>query len=414
MLDLKQLRENPDMFKMALQKRSIPSSVIDSILALDQQRRELLQDVETMQHEKKIQSATIGQLAKKGEDISSLRATMNTISEKISEGSDKIKDIQDLLLKEISMLPNIPDESVPIGDSAQDNVVIKTWGKPREFDFDPLSHVELGEKNRWIDFDKGVKIAGNKFTLLTGKGAILSRKLQSLMLDSASARGYTEIIPPFLARRDVLFGSGQLPKFEEDLYKIEKEDSFLISTGEIPLVNMMSNEIVEEKDLPFKFAAATSCFRREAGAAGKETRGLIRVHQFDKVELVHLTKPATSWDALEQILQDAQAVLEWLQLPYRVVTLCTGDLTAFTSSKTYDIEVWFPSMHKYVEISSVSNCLDFQSRRANIRYRDQDRNLHFVHTLNGSGLAVGRCLAALMENRQQKDGAILVEDVLNS
>ncbi|MDD4029345.1 MAG: serine--tRNA ligase [Caldisericia bacterium] len=414
MLDIKRLRENPEDIKRALQKRSIPPSVIDSILALDRQRRELLQDVESLQHEKNQQSSEIGSLAQKGEDISALRKQMNEISEKIAQGSEKIKDIQELLMKEMSLLPNIPDDSVPLGDSAAENVVLKTWGKPRTFSFDPLSHVELSEKNRWIDFDKGVKLAGNKFTLLMGKGAILSRKLQSLMLDSASARGYTEIIPPVLARREILFGSGQLPKFEDDLYKIEKEDSFLISTGEIPLVNMMSHEIIEENDLPLKLTAATSCFRREAGAAGKETRGLIRVHQFDKVELVQLTKPEASWDALEQILHDAEAILQWLQLPYRVVTLCTGDLTAFTSSKTYDIEVWFPSMHKYVEISSVSNCLDFQSRRANIRYRDTDRNLQFVHTLNGSGLAVGRCLAALIENRQQEDGSILVEDVLKS
>jgi seryl-tRNA synthetase len=413
MLDIKRMRENPGEYKLALQKRSVDASVIDTILDLDQQRRDLLQEVESLQHEKNTQSAEIGKLAKQGVDISPLREKMNQLSQRITEGSEKVKGVQELLVQEMSVLPNIPHESVPLGESADDNVIIKTWGEPRDFDFDPLSHVELGEKNGWIDFDKGVKLAGNKFTLLMGTGATLSRKLQSLMLESAIARGYMEILPPYMARREILFGSGQLPKFEEDLYKIEKEESFLISTGEIPLVNMMTNEIIEGNLLPLKVTAATSCFRREAGAAGKETRGLIRVHQFDKVELVQITKPESSWDALEQIVSDAEAVLQWLRLPYRIVTLCTGDLTTFTSAKTYDIEVWFPSMHKYVEISSVSNCLDFQARRANIRYRDENRNVQFVHTLNGSGLAIGRCLAALLENRQQKDGSVLINDVLD-
>ncbi|HPJ13335.1 MAG TPA: serine--tRNA ligase, partial [Caldisericia bacterium] len=276
MLDIKRMRENPGEYKLALQKRSVDTSVIDTILDLDQQRRDLLQEVESLQHEKNIQSAEIGKLAKQGVDISPLREKMNLLSQRITEGSEKVKGVQELLVQEMSVLPNIPHESVPLGESADDNVIVKTWGEPRDFDFDPLSHVELGEKNGWIDFDKGVKLAGNKFTLLMGIGATLSRKLQSLMLESAIARGYMEILPPYMARREILFGSGQLPKFEEDLYKIEKEESFLISTGEIPLVNMMANEIIEGTALPLKVTAATSCFRREAGAAGKETRGLIR------------------------------------------------------------------------------------------------------------------------------------------
>ncbi len=412
MLDIKRIRENPDAIKKGLKKRSVEGSAIDEIVELDMQRRSLLREVESLQHEKNEQSSKIGFMAKKGEDISGLRSEMKMVAEKITDGTERLRIVDEQIFNHLSQLPNIPDDSVPYGEDAEDNPVIKTWGNIPTFTFDPLSHVELGEKLQWIDFERGVKLAGNKYSLLRGTGAKLARKLQSLMLDNASDRGYQEIAPPFTARREVFFGSGQLPKFEDDLYKLEQDDCFLISTGEVPLVNMMGGEILDETSLPLKLTAATSCFRREAGAAGKETRGLIRVHQFEKVELVRMTTPDHSWEALEEMLADAESVLQKLQLPYRVVTLCTGDLTAFTSAKTYDIEVWFPSMQKYVEISSVSNCLDFQSRRANIRYRNKERKVDFVHTLNGSGVAVGRCMAALIENRQMEDGSIQLSDLL--
>ncbi|MCK5847913.1 MAG: serine--tRNA ligase [Caldisericia bacterium] len=412
MLDIKLFRDQPDMVKEALNKRSIDSSVVKRVIELDLNRRELLQEVESLKHQKNDQSAKIGEMARKGEDISKIRETMRVVSDSISDGNDKVRSIQEELNDLLLDLPNLPDKSVPYGESEEDNPVKKTWGDVSKMEFPPLSHIELGEKNNMIDFDRGVKIAGNKFVMLRGKGAILARKLQNMMLENAGKRGYTELAVPFIAKRSTLLGSGQLPKFEDDLYKLDGEDSFLIPTGEVPLINTRAGEIIPTSELPIKITAVTSCFRREAGAAGKETRGLIRVHQFEKVELVRLTKPEESWDALEEMLEDAESILKKLKIPYRVITLCTADLTAFTSSKTYDIEVWFPSMNKYVEISSVSNCIDFQARRANIKYRDDNKKLKFVHTLNGSGVAVGRCMASLMENRQRADGSLDLDDIL--
>ncbi len=309
-------------------------------------------------------------------------------------------------------LPNLPDKDVPEGKSEDDNLEIRKAGLIPDLNFEPKAHYELGKNNDWLDFERGAKLSGNKFVVLKDEGAFYSRQLINMMLNTAIERGYQEIAPPLIARRSVFYGSGQLPKFEEDLYRIQDEESFLIPTGEVPLVNLYADEILAEGQLPIKLTCLTSCFRKEAGAAGKETKGLIRLHQFEKVELVNLCQPEASSRMLDELVEDAEAVLKKLALPYRIVLLCTGDLSGFSTSKTYDLEVWFPSMKKYVEISSCSNCTDFQARRAKIRYKSSTGKNQLVHTLNGSALAVGRCLAAVMEHYQQADGSIAWPDVL--
>jgi len=382
------------------------------MIELDLERRNILKEVEALKYKKNQQSREVGESAKKGLDIRSQREEIRKADESILSLESKSQAIESELSSLLLFLPNLPDESVPVGLSEMDNILVREWGEIPSFTFTPKSHWELGVANRMIDFERGAKLGGNKFPLLTGSGAALSRKLGQFMLENAIQSGYMEINPPLIGKKEIFLGSGQLPKFEEDLYKIEGEESYLIPTAEVPLVNLYANEILSLAELPIKLTALTPCFRKEAGAAGKETRGLIRVHQFEKVELVRCTKPEESADALEAIVSDAEDILQKLQIPYRVVLLCTFDMTGFSTAKTYDLEIWFPSMQKYVEISSCSNCKDFQARRANIKYRDEKGQTAFVHTLNGSGLAVGRCFASLLENRQKEDGSIDIPDVL--
>lgn len=412
MLDIKLLRENPSVIKAGMIKRGIHEAQIDEIIELDQKRRKNLQEVENLQYEKNLRSKQVGLLAKEGKEVSQIKEEVKQMTRTIKTLEERIDTLAQNLEACLLELPNLPDLSVPYGTKLEDNQVIRSWGTVPTFTFPPKNHYDLGIKNHWIDFDRGVKLGGNKFTLLTGQGASLSRKLANFMINNAIKRGYLEINPPLIGRREIFFGSGQLPKFEDDLYKIEEEDNFLIPTGEVPLVNMYREEILAKEILPIKLTAWTPCFRKEAGAAGKDTKGLIRVHQFEKVELVQITKPEHSNQALEEIVLDAEDLLQQLGIPYRVVLLSTFDMTGFSTAKTYDLEIWFPSMNQYVEISSCSNCKDFQARRANIRYREET-GTSFVHTLNGSGLAIGRCMASIMENYQQQDGSIILPSVIS-
>lgn len=412
MIDLQLVRQNPEFVKTALAKRGIDPSEIDQLVGYDAQKRSLTQEIEQLQFERNQASKKIGEIIKLGQSALEVSASVKKIGELIQEKNKELLQVQNLFQSLHMNLPNLPHESVPLGESEKDNLELRAVGSPRKFDFTPKSHDELGKINQAIDFERATRLAGNKFALLSSEGAYYSRSLMNLMIDSARERGYTEINPPFIGRRCLFEGSGQLPKFEEDLYKIEGEDTFLIPTGEVPLVNLFREEILPLEQLPCKMVAYTPCFRKEAGAAGKESKGLIRLHQFEKVELVWLCLPEKSFEALEELTQDAEAVLQKLNLPYRVVSLCTGDMSGFSTAKTYDIEVWFPSLGKYLEISSCSNCTDFQARRAQIRYKTSEGKNLLLHTLNGSALAIGRCLAALMENYQEADGSISWPDVL--
>lgn len=412
MLDIKLFRENPEIIKQGMIKRGIHEAQLDEIIQWDRMRRKYQQEAENHQYEKNKRSKQVGLLAKEGIDTSVIKEEVKHLTLTIKTLEERIDSLAQKMESSMLNLPNLPDLSVPYGTKLEDNLLVRSWGSIPAFSFEPKNHVDLGVHQNWIDFDRGVKLGGNKFPLLLGEGARLSRKLVHFMLENAIRRGYLEVNPPLIGRREIFVGSGQLPKFEDDLYKIEDESSFLIPTGEVPLVNLFREEILSMGSLPTKLTAWTPCFRKEAGAAGKETKGLIRVHQFEKVELVQLTKPEDSSQALEQIVLDAEDVLQQLAIPYRVILLSTYDMTGFSSSKTIDLEIWFPSMNQYVEISSCSNCKDFQARRANIRYRDESGVVQFVHTLNGSGLAVGRCMAAIMENYQQEDGTIILPKVL--
>jgi len=412
MLDLKEIVEHKEEVKRALSKRALDVSTIDYIVELYGKRRDTLTELENLRHMRNEKSSEIGKLVLAGLDSTSLKEEMKEVSKRIKLLEDEIVETEEELNKALSNLPNIPDESVPVGVDETSNVEVKRWGEVKKFSFEPKPHWEIGEINEIIDFERGANLAGAKFVSLRGIGATLSRKLINFMVETALRGGYCEISPPFLAKREVLYGSGQLPKFEDDLYRSTEDDLFLIPTGEVPLVNLHRNEIIEKSTLPLKYVSYTPCFRREAGAAGKEGRGLIRVHQFDKVEIVQFAEPEKSDEALSQIVAQAESVLQALNLPYRTMLLCTGDMTGFSTSKTFDIEVWFPSLNRYVEISSCSNCKDFQARRANIKYRDDSGKLRFVHTLNGSQVAVGRCLAAIMENYQNEDGTFEIPTIL--
>ena len=412
MLNIKLFRENQELIKNNLYKRGISEEIIDEVINLDRNKREILYKLDDLKHKKNTLSKEIGLLLSKKLDVANQKIEVNNISEEIKKLDDKVILIGDELYEKLIRLPNIADKSVPIGKNEDDNVVIREWGEKRSFQFNPKPHWELCEMNSFVDFERGAKLGGNKFIVFRGIGATVERKLINLMLDNALNLGYVELSPPYVAKSEILFGSGQLPKFEDDLYKIDKEDLYLIPTGEVAMVNLHSKEILSKAELPLRYACYTPCFRREAGAAGKEGRGLIRIHQFDKVELVHIEEPGNSNNALEEIVDNACSILEKLNLPYRVVLLCTGDMTTFSTSKTYDIEVWSPYLNKYLEISSCSNCTDFQARRAGIKYRDEKSEVNYVHTLNGSGLAVGRCFAAIIENYQNEDGSIELPEVL--
>lgn len=409
MLSLKLVREQPDLVRESLRQRG-QTAPIDDILALDERRRQLLTESENLRARRKQTSAQIAKMKEKPE---SLIAEMREVGDRIKSLEAELAKVEEELNYLLLLVPNIPSSTIPVGPDASANVIVREWGTPRQFDFTPLPHWELGERLGIIDFERGVKLAGARSYILRGNGARLERALIDFMLDVHTTKhGYREVAVPYLVKREIMVGTGQLPKFEADMYRDDTEDLFLIPTAEVPVTNLHREEIIEPGTLPLHYVCYTACFRREAGAAGRETRGLIRVHQFDKVELVKIVAPETSYDELERLLADAEDILKALELSYRVMLLCTGDL-GFSAAKTYDPEVWFPGLDRYVEISSCSNFEAFQARRANIRFRPAPGEpVQYAHTLNGSGLAVGRTLAAVMENYQQADGSIVVPEVL--
>lgn len=412
MLDLELVRKSPDFVRERLRTRDEGlDSLVDRVLELDSERRSILKELERLRAERNSKSKEIGLLKKKGEDTSSLEEEVRRIKESIEAYEEKLASVEEGLKDLMLRIPNLPHKSVPIGRDESENVEVRRWGKPRDFSFEPRPHWEIGERLGIFDFERAGKISGSRFVILKDWGAKLERALINFMLDLHSRKGYKEVWPPHLVRPEILIGTGQLPKFEEELYKCERDDLYLIPTAEVPLTNLYRDEILSEEDLPIYMVSYTPCYRREAGSYGKDIRGIIRQHQFNKVELVKIVKPEHSYEELEKLTADAEDVLKLLGLPYRVVLLCTGDM-GFASAKTYDIEVWFPSQGRYREISSCSNCEDFQARRMNARYRDAQGKLRFVHTLNGSGLAVGRTLAAILENYQQEDGSVVVPEAL--
>ncbi len=411
MLDLKFMRENKEQVEEWLKNRG-SDLTLDEFSKLDEERREILGEVEALKNKRNSESAEIAKLKKAKEDASELIKAMGEVSAKIKELDEKLAAV-DEKIKYIQMtIPNKLSDTTPIGKSEDENVEIRRWGEPRKFDFEPKSHWEIGEKLGILDFERGSKLSGSRFVLYRGGAARVERALINFMLDLHTEKhGYTEHITPFLVNREICEGTGQLPKFEEDMYRTD-DDMFLISTSEITMTNIHRKEILDEKDLPKYYTAYSPCFRREAGSYGKDVKGIIRVHQFNKVEMVKLATPETSYDELEKMVDNAEDVLRILGLPYRVISLCSGDI-GFGSAKTYDVEVWLPSQNKYREISSCSNCEDFQARRMGLKYRPNGSSKsEFVHTLNGSGLAVGRTLVAIMENYQQEDGSFLIPEAL--
>ena len=412
MLDMKFVRENPELVMEAVKKRN-GNLDLTEFLELDKKRREITVQVETLKSERNTASQEIGKLKKAGQDATEQMAAVRALGDKIAEDDKELKEIE-IRLKEILLtIPNIPADDVPVGADDSANPVVRTWGEPGKFEFEPKAHWDIGEGLNIIDFERGVKVSGARYIFYRGLGARLERAVISFFLDLHTEKhGYTEMFPPFIVNGASMQGTGQLPKFAEDMFKLENGDMYLIPTAEVPVTNYHRDEILTAAELPIRYTAYSGCFRAEAGAAGRDTRGLIRMHQFNKVELVKFTKPEESWDELEKLTLDAEEVLQLLGLPYRVVRLCTGDL-GFSSATTYDLEVWLPAANCYREISSCSNFLDFQARRANIRFRrDAKAKPEFVHTLNGSGVAVGRTVAAILENYQQADGSVIVPEVL--
>ncbi len=412
MLDIKILRTEPERIKEALKNRNNDLD-IEPAIALDKERRALLTTVEQKKAEQNKISKQIPQLKKAGEDTSAIFAEMKELSDEIKKDDEKVREIDEKLRAFMLRIPNIPNKDVPVGKDDSENVEIRKYGEPRKFGFEPKAHWDIGTDLDILDFERGTKIAGTRFTVYKGLGARLERAVISFFLATHTEEsGYTEILPPYMVNRESMTGTGQLPKFEEDAFKVTNNGFFLIPTAEVPVTNLHRDEILSGSDLPIKYCAYSACFRAEAGSAGRDTRGLIRQHQFNKVELVKFVKPETSYDELEKLTNDAEKLLQKLGIAYRVVCLSTGDL-GFSSAKTYDIEVWMPSYGRYVEISSCSNFEDYQARRANIRYKETPKDkAQLVHTLNGSGLAVGRTVAAILENYQNEDGTVTVPEVL--
>ncbi len=413
MLDIKRIRDDFENVKKAVESRGKGDYNIGRAVELDDKRRELLAEVEALKAEQNKASKQIPQMKKAGEDTTALMAEMKELSNKIAGLDEQVKAVQAELRDVLLGIPNTPNPESPIGLDDNDNVEIRRWGEPRQFDFDFKAHWDLGTDLDILDFDRAAKLSGARFTVYKGAGAKLERAIINFFLNlHTEEQGYTEILPPFMVGRAAMTGTGQLPKFEDDMYHIPEVDQFLIPTAEVPVTNLLSDEIIDGAELPIYYTAYTPCFRKEAGSAGRDTRGLVRQHQFNKVEMVKFVKPEESYDELEKLTNDAEEVLQKLGIPYRVIVLSTGD-TGFSSAKTYDIEVWMPSYGRYVEISSCSNFEDFQARRANIRFRrDAKSKPEFVHTLNGSGLAVGRTFAAVLENFQNEDGSITIPEVL--
>lgn len=413
MLDIKRIRDDYEKVKERVESRGKGDFGLAQARDLDEKRRALLADVETRKSRQNIVSREIAARKRKGEDASLLLEDMKNLAQEIKKLDTHLSEVEHNLTSALLNIPNTPAEAVPIGKDDADNVEIRKWGEPTAFSFAPKAHWDVGTNLDILDFERAGKIAGTRFTIYKGMGARLERACINLMLNiHTGEQTYTEILPPFMVNRKAMIGTGQLPKFEEDMFYLPQKDFFLIPTAEVPVTNMLADEILPEEDLPIHYTAYTPCFRAEAGSAGRDTRGIIRQHQFNKVELVKFVKPETSWQELEALTDDAEEILRRLEIPYRVVRLSSGDL-GFSSAMTYDIEVWMPSYGRYVEISSCSNFLDFQARRANIRFRPEGGGKpEFVHTLNGSGLAVGRTVAAILENCQQEDGSVVIPEAL--
>ena len=415
MIDIKFIRENPDIVKAGILNKN-DNSNIDEILSIDLKRREKLQKVEELKSKRNSASQQIGILKKKGESTDTIMSEMKILSDEIKELDDEVKNISDKFFDLIKWVPNIPHTTTPIGKSSEENVEIRSWN-PEDFsfenDFEILDHIQLGKKLGILDFEKGAKISGSGFPVYIGKGASLERALINFMLDyHLQNHGYIEAFPPFIVNEDSMFGTGQLPKLEDDMYHITKDELYLIPTAEVPITNLHRNEILDDSSLPINYVAYSACFRREAGSYGKESKGFLRVHQFNKVEMVKIVEPEKSYDELEKIVNDAEDILKELKIPYKLLLLCSGDLS-FAAAKCYDIETWSPAENKWLEASSCSNYEDFQARRANIRYRPKDsKKPEFVHTLNGSGLATSRLMVSILENYQTPEGKIIVPKVL--
>ncbi|SMP58242.1 serine--tRNA ligase [Anoxynatronum buryatiense] len=413
MLDLKRIRNELETIKAAMERRGEAEVDLDAVVALDEKRRSLLQEVEQMKSEQNAVSREIPRLKKEGQDTAEIMAKMKDLSARIKDLDAEVAQVDSELYELMLRIPNVPHPDVPQGETDDDNVEVRQWGTPRTFEYETKAHWDLGTDLDILDFERAAKVTGARFVLYKGLGARLERALINFMLDlHTEHHGYQELMPPFMVNRQSMTGTGQLPKFEEDTFRVPQKDYFLVPTAEVPVTNIHRDEIIPEESLPLCYAAYTPCFRSEAGSAGRDTRGLIRQHQFNKVEMVKFTTPETSYAELESLTANAEEVLKQLGIPYRVVKISTGDL-GFTAAFKYDVEVWMPSYNRYVEISSCSNFEDFQARRANIRYRPKEGGkVTFLHTLNGSGLAVGRTLAAILENFQQPDGSVVIPEVL--
>ncbi|WP_367006490.1 serine--tRNA ligase [Streptococcus sp. ZY19097] len=412
MLDIKRIRNDFDTIAATLANRGVNQETLHELKELDEKRRTLLIKSEEAKAERNIASAAIAQAKRNKEDASEQIAAMQTLSASIKATDAELTETDEKLNEIIVRLPNTPHSSVPVGADEDENVEVRRWGAPRHFDFDIKAHWNLGEDLDILDWERGAKVTGSRFLFYKGLGARLERALYNFMLDEHAKEGYTEIIPPYMVNHDSMFGTGQYPKFKEDTFELADSDFVLIPTAEVPVTNYYRGEILDGKDLPIYFTAMSPSFRSEAGSAGRDTRGLIRLHQFHKVEMVKFSKPENSYDELEKMTANAENILQKLNLPYRVITLCTGDM-GFSAAKTYDLEVWIPAQNTYREISSCSNTEDFQARRAQIRYRDEaDGKVKLLHTLNGSGLAVGRTVAAILENYQNEDGSVTIPEVL--
>ncbi|HWR30664.1 MAG TPA: serine--tRNA ligase [Negativicutes bacterium] len=412
MLDLKFVRDNLPIVEQSLQNRNATVD-LSEFIGMDRKRRDLLIEVETLKSKRNTVSQEVSRLKKAGQDADALIVEMRGVGDRIAELDAEVKEIETKLTAILMYIPNIPHESVPVGADEESNPEVRRWGEPRKFDKAPLPHWEIGENLGILDFERGRKVSGTRFLFYKGLGSRLERSLISFMIDlHTQEHGYTEFFPPFIVNKESMIGTGQLPKFAEDMFKLEGNDYYLIPTAEVPITNYHRGEILDVKDLPLYYTAYSACFRAEAGAAGRDTRGLIRLHQFNKVEMVKFTKPEDSYAELEKLTLNAEKVLQRLELPYRTILLCTGDM-GFSSAKTYDLEVWLPSADRYREISSCSNFEDYQARRADIKFRREPKaKPEYVHTLNGSGVAVGRTVAAILENYQQEDGSVIVPDAL--
>ena len=410
MLDIRRIRQNPQELLDALQKRNSKIDLTE-FLQKEEERRTLLSQVETLKARRNDESKRIAQIKREGGDAQPIMDEMRQLGDQVTALDAQIKQIEEYINDFVLRLPNYPSAMTPVGKDDSENVEQRRWGEPRHFEWEPKAHWDIGTDLNILDFDAAAKISGARFTVYRGLGARLERAVINFFMDTHAADGYTEVLPPYMVTRSTMTGTGQLPKFEEDAYKLD-QDTFLIPTAEVPVTNLYRDMILDGKDLPIRHCAYSACFRKEAGSAGRDTRGLIRQHQFNKVEMVKITKPEQSYEELESMTRQAEKVLQLLGLPYRVVALCSGDL-GFSAAKCYDIEVWMPSYNRYVEISSCSNCEDFQARRAQIRFRrEKGAKPELVHTLNGSGVAVGRTVAAILENYQQPDGTVKVPDVL--